>query len=178
VPTPLGEGIGDLLRPDVTGEPGTATEAPGGPAGGSGGGGAQQSDSGTLLEPSPTGNARGTRASEERRPRPRGGFRVDFEQLGEAEYRAKYSGEDRVIRVNLDHDQIKAALGEGGTENITFRRLSYEIAFTEYAIALASELVSIGDFFEPSDAIFEIRSTINRMARRGASLYGEGAPRK
>jgi hypothetical protein len=47
----------------------------------------------------------------------------------------------------------------------------YEIAFTEYAIALASELARHGEYIEPTDPIFEIRETINRLARKAAHLY-------
>jgi hypothetical protein len=52
-----------------------------------------------------------------------------------------------------------------------FRRLAYEIAFTEYAIALAVELDAQGHYIDPSDPIFDIRETLNRVARKAASLY-------
>lgn len=52
-----------------------------------------------------------------------------------------------------------------------FRKLAYEVAFTEYAIALSSELAQRGEYLDPSDPIYEIRETVNRLARRGASLY-------
>jgi hypothetical protein len=52
-----------------------------------------------------------------------------------------------------------------------FRRLAYEVAFSEYAIALAHEMDQNGEFIEPSEAMVEIRDTLNRMARRAASLY-------
>ena len=91
--------------------------------------------------------------------------------MGDAESRAKYVREERTIYVNLDHPQISAAKGRSGIEDPVFRRLAYEVAFAEYAIALASELAAQEEYIEPTDPIFDIRDTLNRMARRAASLY-------
>ncbi len=109
--------------------------------------------------------------SAERSERPRGGFRVEFANNGNEAARAKYVAEERAIYINLDHPQVAAAKGVGGMDDPAFRRLAYEVAFAEYAIALASEMDSRGEFIEPSDAIFGIRETINRVARLGAALY-------
>jgi len=103
--------------------------------------------------------------------RPRGGFRVEFKPMGEQESRAVYHRAERSIFVNLDHPQIAAAKGSAGVEDTTFRRLAYEVAFAEYSIALASEMVSNDEYIEPSEPVFDIRETLNRMARRAASLY-------
>jgi hypothetical protein len=92
--------------------------------------------------------------------------------MGEAEMRAKYLRDERTIFVNLDHPQLMAAKGTGSEEQRLFRLLSYEIAFSEYAIALASELDREGEYIEPSDAIVDMRNTVNRLARRAASLFG------
>lgn len=100
-----------------------------------------------------------------------GGFRVDFRELGESEPRAKYDRSQRTIVVNLEHKQIIAARGIGGIDDVAFRRLAYEVAFAEYAIALASEMASHDEYQEASDAIFDIRETLNRMANHAASLY-------
>ncbi len=105
------------------------------------------------------------------RPRTQGGFRVEFQAMGFDERRATYSPEERTIYINLEHPQLVAARGAGDTEETTFRRLAYEVAFTEYAIALSSELAQRGEYLDPSDPIYEIRETVNRLARRGASLY-------
>jgi hypothetical protein len=91
--------------------------------------------------------------------------------MGAEERRATYSPEERTIYINLEHPQLVAARGYGGIEEPMFRRLAYEVAFTEYAIALSSELAQRGEYLDPSDPIYEIRETINRLARRGASLY-------
>jgi len=102
-----------------------------------------------------------------------GGFRVDFINMGEESHRAKYEREERTIYVNLDHPQIAAARSLGGTDDATFRRLSYEVAFSEYAIALSSELAG-GDWYQDiTDPIVDIRETINRISRSAASLYAK-----
>lgn len=101
----------------------------------------------------------------------RGGFRVEFKSLGADDRRAAYVASERTIYINLDHPQVVAARGEGSLDDVVFRRLAYEIAFTEYAIALASELARHGEYIEPTDPIFEIRETINRLARKAATFY-------
>lgn len=101
----------------------------------------------------------------------RGGFHVEFKSLGADERRATYATAERTIYINLDHPQVINARGTGTTDDIVFRRLVYEIAFTEYAIALASELARHGEYIEATDPIFEIRETINRLARKAAAFY-------
>jgi len=52
-----------------------------------------------------------------------------------------------------------------------FRRLAYEVAFTEYAIALAHELALRDEYMDFLDPIQDVRETIDRISRRAASLY-------
>jgi hypothetical protein len=95
---------------------------------------------------------------------------VQFRELGSDKHRAEYI--PRTIFINLEHPQIAAALGGGGINDLNFRRLAYEVAFSEYSIALAQEKNALGEYGDdPSDAIWEIRNTLNRMARRAAELY-------
>jgi hypothetical protein len=82
-----------------------------------------------------------------------------------------YVRAERTIFINLDHPQISAAMGSGTVEDPTFRRLANEVAFAEYAIALASELAARDEYVDPSDPIVEIRETLNRLATRAFSLY-------
>jgi hypothetical protein len=96
---------------------------------------------------------------------------VTFDRLGEDSPRAHYSSEKRLIHVNLDHPQIAAALEASGVDDPVFRRLAYEVAFAEYAIALAQELASRDEYLDPTDPIVDIRDTLNRVARKGARLY-------
>lgn len=100
-----------------------------------------------------------------------GGFKVDFREMGAEEARARYDRQERTILINLDHPQILAAKGVGGIEDAAFKRLSYEVAFSEYAIALAVELANEGYFLDPSEPITEIRETMNRLATLAAVLY-------
>lgn len=125
------------------------------------------------LDPTETGDRKGDPAAPMKAgPTSRGGFQVRFEHMGSGEMRAKYVRDERTIFVNLDHPQLLAAKGSGSEEQRLFRQLSYEIAFSEYAIALASELDREGEYIEPSDAIVDMRNTVNRLARRAASLFG------
>lgn len=110
-----------------------------------------------------------TKKPEEKKRR-RGGFGIEFDNQGESSGRAVYHRDDRTIFINLDHPQIAAA-AKHGTEDPVFRRLAYEVAFSEYAVALASELDRRDEFYDPSDAIVEIRETIHRIARSAAALY-------
>lgn len=139
---------------------------------GEGGGGGEPRRLNPIVTPDPDGKTSGHH--EKRggdRPRNRGGFQIEFDHQGEATARAIYQREKRTIYVNLDHPQIAAALKGHGVEDPVFRRLAYEVAFCEYAIALAMELDHREEFLDPQDAIVEIRETIHRIALASAPLY-------
>lgn len=132
----------------------------------------EQPAAATALEETEAGERRGLPiAGIKKRKANRGGFQVRFDNLGELEHRAKYVREERVIYVNMDHPQISAAKGDGPTTDLVFRRLAYEVAFSEYAIALAYELAENDEFLDMTEPVSEIRETINRMGRRAALLY-------
>ena len=102
---------------------------------------------------------------------PSGGFKVQYRENGSESPRAFYEKETRIIYINLDHPQVLAAKGDGETDEPTFRRLSYEIAFTEYAIGLAKDYADnqyYSDFDEP---LFDIRDRIDRLARRASEAF-------
>jgi hypothetical protein len=107
-----------------------------------------------------------------RQQRPRGGFSVVFRSMGRENDRTQYVPDERAIHINLDHPQVTAARGNGSEEDPTFRRLCYEIAFTEYAVAIAYEMANRDEYLEPSEPIADIRAHINRLARRAADLFG------
>jgi hypothetical protein len=159
-------GEGDILADLLDEEGGTHIRPPGpGPA-------PDEPSTGPLYEESETGEHNVDRhTGEVRQKRKRGGFNVEFRNMGKEEARAKYERTDRTIFVNLDHPQIAAALQLTNTEDTVFRRLAYEVAFTEYAIALASELAGTGYFIDPMEPVTEIRETVNRLARSAAALY-------
>jgi hypothetical protein len=125
-----------------------------------------------IVEPDEKGDAHGHReASQDGKPRQRGGFQILFEEQGAESARATYVAEKRTIYVNLDFPQIAAAKRGRGVEDPVFLRLAYEVAFSEYSVALASELENRGEYLDPSDPIVDIRETLNRVARRAADLY-------
>jgi hypothetical protein len=105
------------------------------------------------------------------RSRPRGGFRVEYRELGNPQDRSRYDGNTLTILINLEHPAIKNALRGGGVEDVTFRRLSYEVAFTEYSIALGYEMAQRDPDIPADDLLYEVRSTLNRVAASAAALY-------
>lgn len=161
----------DLIFGDL--EPAEVISDVGGPGHGSGeGSGTQIPDLGPTVVPSASAEKRGRRAGGPQTGRkPTGGFRVEFDHNGVESDRALYVRDERTIYINLDHPQIAAARGLGATEEPAFRRLAYEVAFSEYAVALASELAARDEYLDPSDPIVDIRETLNRVARKAASLY-------
>jgi hypothetical protein len=101
----------------------------------------------------------------------RGGFSVDYRNLGTETDRSKYDRINLSILINLDHSVIRNALRTGGVEDLNFRRLSYEIAFTEYSIALGYEMMEQDPDIPADDLLFEVRTTLNRVSTSAASLY-------
>jgi histidine kinase/DNA gyrase B/HSP90-like ATPase len=106
-----------------------------------------------------------------RKRNPRGGFTVDYRNLGTEADRSKYDSVSLSILINLDHPVVSAALGASGIEDPTFRRLSFEIAFSEYAIAFGYEKAKVDPDMPPEDVLFEVRSTLNRVSAKAATLY-------
>jgi hypothetical protein len=113
--------------------------------------------------------------SSKKKRRPTGGFKVEFRNLGEEEDRSRYIPESMTILINKDHPTVSAALGDGNVEDLGFRRLSYEIAFGEYSIALGYEMARYDPDIPADDLLYEVRSTLNRIARSSASLYKKEA---
>lgn len=106
-----------------------------------------------------------------RKPQTRGGFTVEFREMGSDQPRAKYENDERTIYINLDHPQLKAAKSLGGVNEPTFRRLSYEVAFSEYALGLAYLMDDQGQYIDTFEPIRDIRETLNRISRSAARLY-------
>jgi hypothetical protein len=105
------------------------------------------------------------------RRRPQGGFRVGYKNLGRDGERSVYDPTTLTILINLDHPLVAAALGEGNVEDTTFRRLSYEIAFSEYAMGLGYEVSQQDPNMAPDDLLYEVRSTLNRISTAAVALY-------
>ena len=103
--------------------------------------------------------------------KPKGGFVVDFESLGPDADRSLYDGTTLRIIINLDFPVVKAAYAIAGAEDPAFRRLAYEIAFSEYAMALGYEMLGQDPEQPGDDLLYEVRSTLNRVSASAAGLY-------
>ena len=68
--------------------------------------------------------------------------------MGEVSERARYIEAEQAIHINLEHPQIAAAKGNFSVEDPSFKRLAYEVAFSEYAIAIAQLKIKSGDCFD------------------------------
>lgn len=106
-----------------------------------------------------------------KRTKPRGGFKVDFRQMGREEPRSYYDSPVLTILINLDHPVLAAALERSSVEDITFRRLAYEIAFSEYAMALGYEALKDDPDLPGGDLLYDVRASLNRVSRAAAQLY-------
>jgi Histidine kinase-, DNA gyrase B-, and HSP90-like ATPase len=150
---------GDIEKSESLGNPGLRT-------------GRQVPNVAKAGKPNDSGNAAVDPAGGEgKRMRPRGGFRVDYRELGEHEDRSKYDRTTLTILINLDHPAVKNALRSAGIEDPVFKRLSYEIAFTEYSVALGYEMAERDPDIPADDLLYEVRSTLNRVAASAAALY-------
>jgi hypothetical protein len=142
------------------------------PRSGAGSGGRRPPKVSASGRPDPHGTAAlDPAAGEERRARPRGGFRVAYRNLGKDELRSVYDPAALAILINLDHAVVAAALGDGNVEDAGFRRLSYEIAFSEYSLALGYEMAHQDPEIPADDLLYEVRSSLNRISVAAASLY-------
>ena len=87
--------------------------------------------------------------------------------------RASYERESRTIYTNLNHPQLQAA--RNGlpipTDDGNFRRLSFEVAFTEYAIGFAQENAAAGYYLDFQDPLIDMRERIDSLSRRAAHLF-------
>lgn len=171
------EGDGEILSPG--GDIPATRSGEGGPGHGDGEietPGGNDYPKGEALEEDEAGEVKAKRTPAKRVDRaPRGGFSVEFREMGESDGRAKYDPDDRTIYVNLDHPQVVAARGTRGVEDPVFRRLAYEVAFAEYALGLAYVMDEEGHYLETWEPIRDVRETIDRVTRAAAGLYSEGA---
>ena len=94
-----------------------------------------------------------------------------YRNLGKGEERSLYDPPTLTILINLDHPLVSAALGDGNIEDTTFRRLSYEIAFSEYAMGLGYEISQQDPNIPADDLLYEVRSTLNCISTSAVALY-------
>jgi hypothetical protein len=107
------------------------------------------------------------------KPRPRGGIQVRYDHLGADADRSVYDETIKAILINLDHPMVDAALGLGDVEDVAFKRLSYEIAFGQYALAISQEFLKRDPDLTADDILYEVRDAMRRITRKAAYLYQE-----
>ena len=110
--------------------------------------------------------------------RRKGLFSIDYRQEFAENHRSRYERDTRTIVINLDHPQIAGAYNASGrnTEARQFLEISYEVAVVEYAQAIPFEKIDQeGDHYQASEALYDVRETINRVTRRfsGASCFSQ-----
>lgn len=99
-------------------------------------------------------------------------FEINYVRLGPAGPRSRYITNRRLIYLNRDHPQIRAAEREAGVESLTFKMLSFDIAFTEYALAVVSQLADQGiEVADPIDASEMVQEILDRLGRRAADYF-------
>jgi hypothetical protein len=106
-------------------------------------------------------------------PQPRRGEAVAFEiryaRQGANTPRARYDIKEGVITINRDHPQLRSAEREAGIESRTYRMLSFDVAFTEYALVVADTLsrraVTYKQTIDPNELVQQI---IDRLGRKAA----------
>jgi hypothetical protein len=134
-------------------------------------------DSGETPRPGPTarpGDEPGAKKSTTKghRKRRKAVFSIEYENVTADNPRSSYDADTKTIFINLDHPQIASAFEAGGkrVESHQFREISYEVATVEYALALPHEKYEKGELHDASDALFEIKETIDRMTKRFVTL--------
>ena len=127
----------------------------------------------SLIEGAELGGPAKTRTKGKRRRRPI--FSIVYENATPQEPRSRYDGAEKTIYINLDHLQIASALQASGgkTTGKPFREMCYEVAAVEYAMALEYERIGQGEVDLAEDALFNFRTSIDRVMNRIALiLYG------
>ena len=124
----------------------------------------------------------------ERRPKPapsrppRGGlveFEIRYSRLGAGSPRARYDAEKGVITLNRDHPQLRTAEREAGLESNTYKMLCFDIAFTEYALAVADYLSrQATTYHRQLDANALVQQILDRLGRRAAETLEASTPRE
>jgi hypothetical protein len=114
-------------------------------------------------------------------PRPRRGEAVEFEirytRQGADAPRAQYMLKEGIIYLNRDHPQLRSAEREAGIESKTYRMLSFDVAFTEYALVVADYLTKraagYGQTIDPNELVQKI---IDRLGRKAADYLEVSLP--
>ena len=113
---------------------------------------------------------------------PRGGlveFEIRYARLGAKSARAHYDPDKGVITLNRDHPQLRAAEREAGLESSTYKMLCFDIAFTEYALAVTDYLSrQAATYRRKLDANALVQQILDRLGRRAADYLEASATRQ
>lgn len=96
-------------------------------------------------------------------------FEIRYTREGAGAPRARYELKEGVIYLNRDHPQLRSAEREAGLESRTYRMVSFDIAFTEYALVVADYLTRRAanreQQLDPNELVQKI---IDRLGRKAA----------
>jgi hypothetical protein len=113
-------------------------------------------------------------------PPPRGlpvEFQIRYVRTGAASARASYDPETGLISLNRDHPQLRTAEREAGLESNTYRMLCFDIAFTEYALAVAEQLGRQAVHYRVTlDSNQLVQQILDRLGRRAAEYLERRSP--
>jgi hypothetical protein len=113
--------------------------------------------------------------------RKQGLFSIEYRLESAEGKRSRYDKDTRTIVINLEHPQIAGAFRASGqnTESRQFREISYEIAVVEYAVDIPYEKIAQeGDYYQATDALYDVSETINRVTRRFAEVLAVSPQRE
>ena len=117
-----------------------------------------------------TGNKGSERKSKKRRSG--GGFNIDFDNLGNDDYRARYEDDTRTITVNLDHPFLKKIEKMAGDRSSSkYMRPAWEAALFEYAAAITTQKGSSNMLDDSlTDGVIEMQERVDTLLRKMTAL--------
>jgi hypothetical protein len=113
-----------------------------------------------------------------RRP-PRGApveFEIRYTRQGAAAVRARYDVKEGIIYLNRDHPQLRSAEREAGLQSNTYHMLCFDIAFTEYALAVSDYLTRrAAGYQQDLDPNELVQQILDRLGRKAADFMEAGS---
>lgn len=93
-------------------------------------------------------------------------FKVEYRENGKEASRAKFIQDSNTVFINTDHPYIKEIEKESKEDNTLFKKITYDIAFTEYAFGLTNLLWQKRYFKENVDEyLSEAREIVNDLSK-------------
>ena len=110
---------------------------------------------------------------------PRGGpveFEIRYTREGVKAARAHYDAVEGIITLNRDHPQLRTAEREAGIGSNTYKMLCFDIAFTEYALAVTAQLAKqAAAYHKELDTNELVQRILDRLGRKAAEALESGA---